>query len=170
MSFTLWLDKFLDQPANEVLQAANQAQKIRLDDLRVFDLLFDGAEPIYFGVYLFYSAGGECLRVGKNSSQTFVQRLPWHLSVWEHSWMNYLLTDIQKDEQIHSLRDAAEIARNHSLLLFHVHRLQGTTISRLEKFFRVFAVPKYNAYRESYRKRYAGVDLRAPLTDVLNRL
>jgi hypothetical protein len=68
MPFTLWFDEICAQPARAVLNLIQQAEKIPLGDLRIYDLLRDGDRPLLKGVYFFYSAEGQCLYVGKNSA------------------------------------------------------------------------------------------------------
>ena len=169
MPFKLRFEDLAPLSAYAVLERVNGGEKRRLGDLRVYDLLFgDDGRPIYKGVYLFYSSGGACLYVGKNSAQKFVERIPWHLSLSPRSWMNHLLKRTRQYEHLASLEEAAEVAREDTLLLIDVG--QHEQIRPLENFFRLFAAPRYNSYRESRRKRYTAMKLGAPLIEVLGQL
>src|SRR5215813_678061 len=46
MTFTLWFDEICTHPARAVLEAIQKAEKIRLGDLRIYDLLRDGDRPL----------------------------------------------------------------------------------------------------------------------------
>lgn len=165
MGFTLWLDEICAQPARAVLEAIQQAEKKPLGDLRIYDLLRDGDRPLVNGVYFFFSAEGRCLYVGKNSAQKFVERIPIHLSIAESSWMNYFLKRIKKFEHLPSLIEAAEAACSHTLLLMPV--ASKDQVGAVEKFFRLFAAPKYNSPSARSLGRYQHLDLGAPLTELL---
>jgi hypothetical protein len=166
MPFTLWFDEVCSQPARVVLERVQQAEKKSLDDLRIYDLLRDGDRPLSWGVYFFYSKDGDCLYVGKNSARTFVDRIPVHLCLHPKGWMNHLVKRTRKHEKLDSLTDAAEAARTYTLLLMPISQQeQRKLLAALEKFFRLFAEPKYNALRR--RKRHNRIELGAPLTEVL---
>lgn len=138
-----------------------------MGELRLFDLLREGDRLLLWGVYFFYSPEGQCVYVGKNSALKFVERIPAHLSLAPNSWMNHLVKRICKYEGLGSLTEAAEAARRYTLLLMPVNRKEQTKqLASLERFFRVFASPKYNSL-ERRRKRYNEVDIQAPLTEVL---
>ncbi len=170
MAFTLWYDEICRCPARLVLELIQQAEKVPLGELRIYDLLREGDRPLLWGVYFFYSAEGRCLYVGKNSAQKFVERIPAHLSLAPTSWMNHLVKRILKYEGLGSLAEAAEAAREHRLLLMPVSRKEQTAqLAGLEKFFRLFAGPKYNSL-EQRRRRYNGIDLGAQLTEVLTSM
>jgi hypothetical protein len=177
MSFKVHFDVLAKQPAQEALNLVHSLPKKRLKDLRIYDLLYDGDEPIYYGVYLFYSPDGRCLYVGKNSAQKFVERIPWHLSIAESSWMNHLVRYIRKHEGLESLSEAAEVASDNELLLIpfsrseYIGKLEGECIGKLEKFFRLFAEPKYNTYSPRTRqKNRSTIDLDIPLIEVVEQL
>jgi hypothetical protein len=74
---------------------------------------------------------------------------------------------MRKYEKLSSLTEAAEAARTHALLLMSVPEEEKGQIGRLEKFFRLFADPKYKALS---RSRYNGLDLGAPLLKILTQL
>jgi hypothetical protein len=137
-----------------------------LGELRIYDLLRDGDRPLLWGVYFFYSPDRQCLYVGKNSARKFVERIPAHLSLAPTSWMSHLVKRICKHEGIGSLAEAAESARCHRLLLMPVNRREQIgEIGRLERFFRLFADPRYNSLQR--RSRHSLLDLGAPLMQVL---
>jgi hypothetical protein len=166
MPFTLWFDEVCTQPARVVLERVQQAEKKPLGELLVYDLLRDGARPLLWGVYFFFSRDGRCLYVGKNSARKFIERIPVHLCLYPKDWMNHLVKRMCRDEGIGCLTDAAEAARSHTLLLMPVSEKEHTMqLAALEKFFRLFAEPKYNALR--HRKHHNRIDLEEPLTAVL---
>jgi hypothetical protein len=164
MPFTLRFDEVCAKPARDVLELVQQAVKKPLGELRIYDLLHECGRPLLWGVYFFYSREGQCLYVGKNSARKYVERIPVHLCVAEEDWMNHLVKRMrQMEEGIGCLMEAAEAARTHTLLLMPVS--QKEHITPLERFFRVFAAPKYNALPR--RKRFNRIDLGAPLAEVL---
>lgn len=167
MSFAIWFDDICMLPAREVLERVRKSEKAPLGELRVYDLLRQGDRHLLWGVYIFYS-GEQCLYVGKNSAQKFVERIPAHLSLSEDSWMNHLVKRIRHHEQLDCLATAADAAREYALLLIPVG--QKEPIGPLEKFFRLFVGPKYNSFPEPHRARYAHLDLDLPLTEVLRHL
>jgi hypothetical protein len=169
MPFTIWVDEMRSLPARMVLERVKQAEKKPLGKLLVYDLLRDGDRPLLWGVYFFFSRESECLYVGKNSARKFVDRISVHLCLGEKDWMNHLVRRIQKQEGLPCLADAAEAAREHTLLLMPVsQKKEARDLAVLEKFFRLFAAPKYNALRR--RKRHNRIDLDAPLVEVLDYL
>lgn len=153
--------------ASDVLKAIAHASRAPLRDLKVFDLILDGDGPtdICHGVYAFFDPEGICLYVGKNSSQSFVERIPWHFALGEGSWMNHFLKYLKRDQSLTSLGGAAMAARNCELLLMPI--AQYELIGAFEKFLRIFLMPKFNGYSQKYRARYAGVDLSEPLRVLL---
>jgi hypothetical protein len=166
MPFTLWFDEVCTQPARVVLTRVRQAAKKPLGDLLVYDLLRDGDRPLFWGVYFFFSREGQCLYVGKSSSRMLVDRIPVHLCLYPREWKNHLLRRICKYEELDSFPDAADAASTHTLLLMAVGKKEQTEgLATLEKFFRLFAEPKYNALKR--RKRHDRIDLERPLNEVL---
>lgn len=169
MPFTLWLDEVRTLPARAVIERVRQAEKKPLSELLVYDLLRDGDRPLLWGVYFFFSRDGQCLYVGKNSARKFVERIPVHLCLHPNDWMNHLVKRMCRDDGFGCLSDAAEAARSHMLLLMPVSEKEQTKqLAALEKFFRLFAEPKYNKLRR--RKRHDRVDLEAPLNEVLSSM
>lgn len=166
MPFTLWFDDIRALPARVVLEKVQLADKIALADLRIYDLLREGERPLLWGVYFFFTQKGKCLYVGKNAARKFVERIPVHLCLHPNDWMNHLVKRIQKYENLGSLADAAEAARSHTLLLMPVSNKEQTKrLAAVEKFFRLFAEPKYNSLPR--RKRHKGIDLGTSFTEVL---
>jgi hypothetical protein len=166
MPFTLWFDDICEQPARVVLERVAQSEKMPLGDLRIYDFLREGERLLRWGVYFFHSQEGECLYVGKNSTQKFVEPIPIHFCLEPNTWMTHLVKRIQKFEGLACLTDAAEAARRHTLLLMPVSQNeQRKWLAALERFFRLFAMPKYNAL--ALRLRHKGIDLGAPLSEVL---
>lgn len=169
MAFTLWFENICALPARVVLDRIRTAEKIPLSELRVYDLLREGDRPLLWGVYLFHTSDGACLYVGKNSARKFVDRIPVHLCLYEKDWMNHLVKRIRNVERLGCLQEAAEAARTHTLLLLPVSQKEQTrSLAALEKFFRLFAEPKYNALPR--RKHHNRIDLGKPLTDVLEQM
>ena len=168
MSFKLPFSELANRSAADALDAVEGVGKKRLGDLKVYDLLLHNDEPVLNGVYLFFSPSGECLYVGKNSAQKFVERIPWHFALDEGAWMNHYLKRTRQHKELETLAEAAAAAKDDLLLLIPVKRRE--LIKPLEKFFRVFAVPRYNAYSSGYRARYKSVNLDAALLDVLSQL
>lgn len=173
MSFVVTLHNPDQLSADSALDLVLRATKKRLGDLTIFDLVFrDGESPIApaQGLYFFFNAQAEPLYVGKNSSMSFVERVPWHFGLEEGNWMNHFVKRLRSRYKFATLADAARFARDCGLVLMPIHDEPGGTIERLEKFFRIFLLPVLNAYSEGYRRRYRGIDLRAPLAAVLNSL
>jgi hypothetical protein len=145
MSFTIWFEDVRGLAARNVLERVRVAEKKTLCDLRVYDLICEGNRALLWGVYFFFSREGECLYVGKNAARKFVERIPVHLCLWDDDWMNHLVKRIQKCGGHTSLFDAAEAAKEHTLLLLAISdKEERDVISPLEKFFRIFSSPKYN--------------------------
>lgn len=155
--------------ASDALKAVAHASRTPLRDLKVFDLILDGDAPtdIWHGVYAFFDPAGICLYVGKNSSQNFVERIPWHFSLHEDAWMNHFLKYLRRHQGLTTLGEAAMAARNCELLLMPM--AQYELITAFEKFLRIFLAPKFNMYSQGYRARYAGLDLSEPLGAVLGQ-
>jgi hypothetical protein len=169
MPFTLWFDDIRELPARLVLERVTTAEKKPLGDLLVYDLLREGHRPLLWGLYFFHSREGDCLYVGRTSARKFAERIPVHLCLWEKDWMNHLVRRIRKYEALCSLTDAAEMARDHTLLLMPIgQKEQIRHLAPLTQFFRLFAAPKYNALRR--QQHHDTLDLGASLIDVLTCL
>jgi len=168
MHFKIPFSELERRPAKDVLDAIDQAQKKKVGDLKIYDLMLDDDEPILNGVYVFFSETGNCLYVGKNAAQKFVERIPWHFAVDQGAWMNQYLKRTRKHNELETLTEAAHEAKDDQLLLIPVE--QRDLIKPLEKFLRLFAEPLYNSYSSSYRARHQHIDLESPLREVLSEL
>jgi hypothetical protein len=151
--------------ASDALSRIRNAGKVSVAELRVLDLTRDGNSPIWHGVYAFFDRNGEWVYVGKNSSAQFVERIPWHFAN-DGGWMNRLLQCTKKHHDCKSLFDAVEHAEGFSLLLVPFER-SCDRISKLERFLRVFALPRFNAFSDRVRRRYSSIDWAQPLDHVL---
>jgi hypothetical protein len=169
MPFTIWFEDVRAEPASAVLERLRKAEKKPLGELLVYDLVCAGSRPLLWGVYFFYSPSGECLYVGKNAARKFVERIPVHLCLWEDDWMNHFVKRIQKYERHACLRDSADFARDHTLLLLAISaKAQRGEIAALERFFRLFTYPKYNSL--PMKERHKQLNLGAPLGQLLVKL
>lgn len=152
----------------------NRASKKPVGDLRIYDLIREGDQPSSTrnGVYLFFSPENECLYVGKNSAQAFVERIPWHFAIWEEAWMNHLLKRTKEHQGFDNLVEAADYVIDHQLLLVPMGEHDRSSIRPLEKFFRLFLEPPLNRpYAESTVSRYRRrLDLNKPLREVLEEV
>lgn len=129
---------------SEACKAISAAPKKRLRDARLFDFIMqDSAElPGLHGIYFYFAPDNEtCLYVGKNSSQQFIERIPWHFAVSEGSWQNHFLKYHRKHTNAESLFAAAKSAGDCHVLLMPV---EDDLIAIAEKFFRVFQKPRFN--------------------------
>ena len=168
MQFKVPFSKLESLRAKNVIDAVSDAEKKRVGDVRIYDLMLSKGEPILNGVYLFFSESGKCLYAGKNAAQKFVERIPWHFAVDEGAWMNHYLKRTREHKELETLTEAAYAAKEDQLLLISVE--QRDLIKPLEKFFRLFAEPEYNSYSSSYSARHQDVDLNLPLHEVLSQL
>lgn len=116
----------------------------RVSNLRVLDLLFDrvGNVPGQYGVYIFFSEAGECLYVGKNSNQTYLEWIPRHFS----SNANNLLKRLRKGYNVQSLEECVRMASSFELLLIPVP--VWDIIKPLESLLRKSMHPKLNGLQE----------------------
>jgi len=169
MSFSVRFEQMATESAQAATEMVYRATKKLVGDLKIYDLMFEGEKPLgaRHGVYLFFSPENECLYVGKNSAQSFIERIPWHFALWEASWMNHFLKGVRKYQGFNSLIEAADYSRNHQLLLVPVSGDDWSSIGALEKFFRVFLKPTFNAYSDRYISRHQHLDLSKPLREVL---
>lgn len=173
MNFSLRFEYIADQPAQTAIESVTRADKKPVGDLKIYDLMFEGDEPLLtrIGVYLFFSPENECLYAGKNSALSFIERIPWHFAIWETSWMNRFLKGVRKQGNFDNLLEAADYARNHQLLLIPMGDEDKPRITPLEKFFRLFLEPTFNHFAESTMSRYRRrLDLSKPLYEVLEEM
>jgi len=129
---------------SEACKAIAAAPKKRLRDAKLFDFIMqDGAElPGLHGIYFYFAPDDRtCLYVGKNSSQQFIERIPWHFAVSEGSWQNHFLKYYRKHHNSNSLFNAAKAAGDCYILLVPI---EDELITSAEKFFRVFQKPQFN--------------------------
>lgn len=169
MSFRLNLSSIVNLPARDSLLKIKLAEKITISDLKVIDLILENDEPTIncSGIYTFYSQNNECLYVGKTES-CFIERIPWHFALHESAWMNHFLKYLRRDLQnIKTLEEAALKALNCKLLLLPIDNGKWNLIKPLEKFFRIFLIPKFNTYSESYRNKYANLNLSESIENLL---
>ena len=128
----------------EANKAISAAPKKLLRDIKLFDFIMqDGAEiPGVHGIYFYFAPDAEtCLYVGKNSSQQFIERIPWHFAISEGSWQNHFLKYFRKHHNFGTLFEAAkDIGDCHILLM----PIDAELIKNSEKFFRVFQKPQFN--------------------------
>lgn len=171
-TFRLPFSEVSTLPAIDALEKIRISKRIRLGDLKLFDLILENGEPtsIWHGVYLFFSEEGECLYVGKNGSQNFIERIPWHFALHEKAWMNHLLKYLRRSKKLVSLGQAALAAKNCTLLLIPVEDKEWESIAPLEKFLRVFLEPKFNTFSKKYRERYRNLNLSESVADVLKKI
>lgn len=171
-TFRLSFSKISTLSAMDALEKIRTSKRIRLSDLKLFDLILENGEPtsIWHGVYLFFSEEGKCLYVGKNGSQNFIERIPWHFALDEKAWMNHLLKYLRRSKKLVSLGQAALAAKNCTLLLIPVEDKEWGSIAPLEKFLRVFLEPEFNTYSQRYRERYRNLSLSESLANVLKKI
>ena len=164
-------ENLFDYSGKSVIKVVQRAEKKPLKELRIYDLIMRGNRPlkISHGVYFFYSAQGECLYVGKNSSRRFVERIPDHFSLGVDSWMNQFLSHMKKVYNLRDIATAAIKAKNCRLLLMPVGNHES--IGKIEKFFKIFLQPKFNSHKDKtisyYKKR---IDLNQKLREILKAL
>lgn len=149
---------------HEAVERLESTPTSKIANLHFLDLLpgrndaFRGGR----GVYLFFSPNGDCVYVGKNSSQTFVERIPWHFSIWERSWGNHLVKRIRArsdewapgGEDIDTLYDAAQIAVEFRVLLIPFDPPQTDRINAFERFLRTFLEPEFNSFKSDFSAEY----------------
>ena len=87
MPFIWLMRRCITSTASEVLECVQQAEKMRIEDLRILDLIRDGNQPLLWGVYLFYSKGS--VYGGGKITVRFVDRIP-SILFGSESWMNTL--------------------------------------------------------------------------------
>lgn len=173
MGFRLPLSSLLDRSGNEALSAICHAPRKKIQDLLLLDLIFDDGAPttIWHGVYAFFHPDGHCVYVGKNGSQNFIERIPWHFALAEGAYMNHLLKRTRDHRGLKSLADAARLAGDYQLLLIPVDPSEHyDDISRLEDFLRLFLMPDFNPASKTKQRKFGDLDLTKPLRSLLNEL
>ncbi len=127
------------------------APKRRLADVKLFDFIIQDGAPLpgVHGIYFYFAPDGtSCLYVGKNSSQQFIERIPWHFALSDGSWQNHFLKYYRTHNHSESLFEAAKAAGDCQILLMPVaHELVG----KAERFFRVFQQPRFNTLSSGKR-------------------
>ena len=93
-----------------------------------------------------------------------------HFSLLKGKWeMNNLLLHMCRREKYESLAEAAEAARTHTLLLMPIsEETHKPVIKHVERFFRLYAEPKYNEL--SYRSRPRRLKLDEPWDQALSHV
>ncbi len=169
-TFRLPFSEILALSGKDVLEKIQAAKKIRLSDLKVFDLILDNDQPTstWHGVYLYFSQEGKCLYVGKNRSRNFIERIPDHFALHEKAWMNHFLKYLRDSKKLTSLGQAALVAKNCTLLLIPVEEKES--IEPLERFLRAFLEPELNGYSEQHRARFKNYNLSESFGDLLKRM
>lgn len=135
--------ELVNRKISAVKQAIGMHRKIKLKDLKIYDLLFDGrgqTDSVH-GVYLFFEKK-KCLYIGKASGREFIERIPDHFALREEAWMNYFLKRYRDNEAIKTLWDAAKAAKNCSILVISVD--EHECISKFEKLLRLIFQPAFN--------------------------
>jgi len=122
------------------------SEKRALKDIKIIDLIIQNGGELEsrHGVYFFFSEKNECLYVGKNSSQQFVERIPWHFALSVDSYGNHFLKYYKKRYGLDSIFEAAKHTLDCKLLLMPVIQRD---ITKIEKLFRVFSDPLLNKLR-----------------------
>jgi hypothetical protein len=120
-------------------------KKMPLGELKVFDLLKFNDKAIFHGVYIFFDENENILYVGKNSSQSFVERIPWHFAMSEYSWMNHFFKYSKEFNKFDSFEEIADKCINNKICLLIVN--EHDKIGALEKLLRILFKPKYNSFK-----------------------
>jgi hypothetical protein len=143
-----------------------EREKKRLSDLKVFDLVSDAGRLLVsnHGVYLFFDASGRnCLYVGKNSSNQFVERIPSHFAQSDGSWSNHFIKYFRKFNRSESLFQATLDSGSCHLILIQVER---EYIGNAERILRVLFDPKFNSLAGKPRHR-AGLRLESSFSEAI---
>jgi hypothetical protein len=128
----------------EAIKSITTAPKKQIRDIKLFDFIMQGGTEIsgVHGIYFYFAPDGEtCLYVGKNSSQQYIERIPWHFAISEGSWQNHFLKYFRKYYNYGTLFEAAKKIGDCHILLMPV---DAELIKNSEKFFRVFQNPQFN--------------------------
>jgi hypothetical protein len=153
----------------DAIKRIQTADKIRLHDLKMFDLILDNGRPmaVCHGVYLYFSEENKCLYVGKNESRSFIERIPDHFALHPGAWMNYFLRYLRDNRELASLEQAALVARNCTLLIIPVEEQEF--IAPLERLLRADLEPEFNMRSEKCKSRYKEFTLSGSFGDLLKR-
>ena len=172
MPFRLSYDICRQLTVAELKIEIDHAPKMKLENLRVFDLIMENGIPTNqnHGVYLFFSKDNQCLYVGKNSSNTFVERIPSHFALDERSWMNYFLKHFKKAHKIESIPETATRVTQCNLLLLSVDERDIEWIDALEKAMRIVMRPLFNDLSEKYLHRNKPIKPTQKVWRLLRRL
>lgn len=117
---------------------------------------------------MFFSNSNACLYVGKNSSQSFIERIPWHFALSEKSWMSHFLKHFRNHRQLDSIPEAALNVLDCRLLLIPVERIRY--IDALEKLMKLVMKPEFNSYSERYMSQYRQIDYQGSFRLALKRV
>ena len=147
-------DEIKELKINEVIEKLNSHKKTFLEDLKVKHLVIDRhGNPLIHGVYLFYNRNNECLYCGKNSANSYVDRIPSHFAPGSGAWFNQFIKgvckyerklDINKLDEKHSIASIVDSAFKHYILLLPA---PGRVIKLLERTLIVYLKPKYNSFK-----------------------
>lgn len=147
-------DSISNSQVGNVAKLIQTFDKSRIRDITFFDLVRKNSCVLpcaMNGVYIFFSDDGkECLYVGKNSSQQFIERIPWHFAVDEDSWSNHFLKYFRNHHGCASLPEAFVEAMECQLLMILVNNT--SIINKLETILRLYMSPSYNKFKYPDRK------------------
>jgi len=144
-NFKLGFSEIAKISPSEVEKVLQDHSKVTLSEMTIFDLLKYKGEVVRHGVYIFYSPENEPLYVGKNSAQSFVERIPWHFSLSDKSWMNGFVRGIRKFKELEKLAHTTDYAKKCKLLL--IVDDCGISKKKLERTLRILLKPKFNSFK-----------------------
>ncbi len=139
------LTELLDLQLISIKNKLESQEKYKINELKLFDIISSNGKPLpaLQGIYIFFDPQDSCLYVGKNSSQQFIERIPWHFAQSDDSYSNHFIKKYRKDKDIEDYHEAALALGNCKILLIPAN--YGVDISYLEKVFMKIMQPKYNA-------------------------
>ena len=120
-------------------------EKKPLGELKVFDLLKFNDKAIFHGVYIFFDENENILYIGKNSRESFVERIPWHFAMSQYSWMNHFFKYSKEFNKVETFEEIADKCINNKICLLIVN--EHDKIGALEKLLRITFKPKYNSFK-----------------------
>lgn len=154
------LEDYLDKPLDQLALDLRSASKKRAGDITLRELAASLERPN--GVYAFYDqpSGGNCLYVGKVSSQSYIARIAMHFDPREESWMNQFVRKLRDS----SFASAYDKAQTHGLEQYVVFlgfvfvatddklakRLRSDRINALEGVLRAHLSPRLNTKQGTY--------------------